>query len=303
MISRADRAGDRGRPGSPYEGPYGDYVNLDLTHLGEGEDQKRLPLVRELARIYVGVDPLHEPIPIRPVVHYMMGGVDTDIDGATDLAGALRRGRVRACVSLNGANRLGSNSLTECLVFGARAAASTPCTSRGQRARATSRRCARQAEAGGGDASRRCGAIRQGSGEKIAQVRDARCTSSPWRTGCGVYREQGPMDADGAGDHRRAAGPLRGTSRSTTRARCSTPSSSPPSSWSTCSTCAESVANSAAHQRKRVPRRPRLQATSSTRDDQNYLHHTLVLLHEAGPAHRQEGRRPWGNWEPEERKY
>ena len=82
---------------------------------------KRLPMVRELAKIYAGVDPVHEPIPIRPVVHYMMGGVDTDIDGGTEIPGLYAAGEV-ACVSLNGANRLGANSLTECLVFGARAA-------------------------------------------------------------------------------------------------------------------------------------------------------------------------------------
>ena len=76
--------------------------------------------MRELAKIYIGVDPVHESIPIRPVVHYMMGGVDTDITAATALPGLYAAGEV-ASASLNGANRLGSNSLTECLVFGASA--------------------------------------------------------------------------------------------------------------------------------------------------------------------------------------
>ncbi|MGH3480614.1 MAG: FAD-binding protein, partial [Nocardioidaceae bacterium] len=66
------------------------------------------------------IDPVHELIPVRPVVHYMMGGVHTDIDGATPLDGLYAAGEV-ACVSINGANRLGSNSLPELLVFGARA--------------------------------------------------------------------------------------------------------------------------------------------------------------------------------------
>ncbi len=77
--------------------------------------------MRELSKIYAGVDPVLEPIPIRPVVHYMMGGVDVNIDGATELPGLYAVGEC-AAHSMNGANRLGSNSLTECLVFGARAA-------------------------------------------------------------------------------------------------------------------------------------------------------------------------------------
>src|SRR3989442_11782139 len=66
------------------------------------------------------MDPVYEPIPVRPVVHYMMGGLHTDVHGATAVPGLYAAGEV-ACVSINGANRLGSNSLTELLVFGARA--------------------------------------------------------------------------------------------------------------------------------------------------------------------------------------
>jgi fumarate reductase flavoprotein subunit len=106
--------------GRGFDGPYGKYVHLDIHHLGEEVIDRKLPMVRELARDYVGIDPVHEPIPVRPVVHYMMGGVHTDIDGATPLAGLYAAGEC-ANVGLNGANRLGSNSLTECLVFGARA--------------------------------------------------------------------------------------------------------------------------------------------------------------------------------------
>src|SRR5262249_33579199 len=76
--------------------------------------------VRELARNYVGIDPVHQPIPVRPVVHYMMGGVRTDVDGLTALPGLFAVGEC-ANEGLNGANRLGSDSLTECLVFGHRA--------------------------------------------------------------------------------------------------------------------------------------------------------------------------------------
>ena len=106
--------------GRTLEGPYGAYVNLDIRQIGEQVIDKRLPFVRELCLKYANIDPVHELIPVRPVVHYMMGGVHTDINGATPIAGLYAAGEV-ACVSLNGANRLGSNSLTECLVFGARA--------------------------------------------------------------------------------------------------------------------------------------------------------------------------------------
>ena len=106
--------------GRTLEGPYGHYVNLDIRHVGEKVINKKLPFVRELCLKYASLDPVKDMIPVRPVVHYMMGGVHTDINGATPLAGLYAAGEV-ACVSLNGANRLGSNSLTECLVFGARA--------------------------------------------------------------------------------------------------------------------------------------------------------------------------------------
>jgi fumarate reductase flavoprotein subunit len=100
-----------------------DVVHLDVRHLGEKKIMKKIPFVRELAKNYAGIDPVHQPIPVRPVVHYMMGGVSTDIDGATSVPGLFAAGEC-ACVSINGANRLGSNSLTELLVFGARSARS-----------------------------------------------------------------------------------------------------------------------------------------------------------------------------------
>ena len=102
---------------------WGDCVLLDLRHLGEKKIDERLPLVRDVSISYMGVDPVRDPVPVRPVVHYMMGGIHTDIRGATPLPGLLAAGEC-ACVSINGANRLGSNSLTELLVFGHRAALS-----------------------------------------------------------------------------------------------------------------------------------------------------------------------------------
>jgi len=106
--------------GRTIEGPYGHVVNLDLRHLGEKKIDARIPLVRELCLKYQNIDPVRELIPVRPVLHYAMGGVHTNKDGATPIEGLFAAGEV-ACVSINGANRLGSNSLPELLVFGVRA--------------------------------------------------------------------------------------------------------------------------------------------------------------------------------------
>ena len=185
MISRAmilEIEAGRGIKGS-----YGEYMNLDLRHLGEAKITAKLPFVRELASTYVGVDPVHAPIPVRPVVHYMMGGVDTDLRAATPLAGLYAAGET-ACVSMNGANRLGSNSLTECLVFGARAGveavAHARATSVGDEAPLRSQT---EAEAARIDALRG----RKKGGEKIAQIRHEMQLSM--ERGCGVYRNQAAM--------------------------------------------------------------------------------------------------------------
>ena len=106
--------------GRTVDTPYGPVVFLDLRHLGADLIDMKLPFVRELCRDYQHIDPVTELVPVRPVVHYMMGGVHTDIHGATTLPGLYAAGET-ACVSINGANRLGSNSLPELLVFGARA--------------------------------------------------------------------------------------------------------------------------------------------------------------------------------------
>jgi fumarate reductase flavoprotein subunit len=106
--------------GRTIESPYGPIVHLDLRHLGAKLIDTKLPMVRELCLQYERIDPVTELIPVRPVVHYMMGGVHTDINGATPIDGLFAAGET-ACVTINGANRLGSNSLPECLVFGARA--------------------------------------------------------------------------------------------------------------------------------------------------------------------------------------
>jgi fumarate reductase flavoprotein subunit len=111
------------RKGNAVSTQWGDAMLLDMRHLGEKKINERLPLVRDMSISYMGVDPVTDPVPVRPVVHYMMGGIHTDIKAATSLPGLYAAGEC-ACVSINGANRLGSNSLTELLVFGRRAALS-----------------------------------------------------------------------------------------------------------------------------------------------------------------------------------
>ena len=106
--------------GRTIETPYGPVVHLDLRHLGAAKIDAKIPFVRELCLNYQNIDPANELVPVRPVVHYAMGGVHTDIDGATPIPGLFAAGEV-ACVSINGANRLGSNSLPELFVFGTRA--------------------------------------------------------------------------------------------------------------------------------------------------------------------------------------
>ena len=94
-----------------------DYVHLDLTKIGAEKVKERLSGIREIAIKFKGIDIVEQPVPVRPVCHYVMGGIDTDIDGATKMKGLWSAGEA-ACVSINGANRLGANSTSECLVWG-----------------------------------------------------------------------------------------------------------------------------------------------------------------------------------------
>jgi succinate dehydrogenase / fumarate reductase, flavoprotein subunit len=116
MISRSEMI--EIEEGRGFKGPHGlDYIHLDLRHLGADRINEALPLIREVCIEFNDLDPIHEPIPCRPVAHYSMGGIETDITGATRVKGIWAAGEA-ACVSLHGANRLGSNSTAECLVWG-----------------------------------------------------------------------------------------------------------------------------------------------------------------------------------------
>ncbi len=290
MISRAIIR--EVQAGNGIKGPYGEYVHLDLTHLPSDLLQKRLPFVLELARTYAGVDPLVQPIPIRPVVHYMMGGVDTDIDGATELPGLYAAGEV-GCHSLNGANRLGSNSLTECLVFGARAAEHAVRfiggASEGEEAPLR-----RQAE----DEAGRIEALRgrQGGSEKLSQVRSE--MQGAMEDGCGVYREQGPMRAAvqtlAQVKSRFADVALEDTSKVFNTELIAA------LELENMLDVAESVAVAAAERRE--SRGAHACSDFGERNDQEYLHHSLVY-HDGGTPRFDKKDVTLGVWEPEERKY
>ncbi|KWX24550.1 fumarate reductase [Mycolicibacterium wolinskyi] len=179
---------DKGRTA---ETPYGPVVYLDLRHLGAQLIDAKLPFVRELCRDYQHIDPVSELVPVRPVVHYMMGGVHTDMNGATPLSGLYAAGET-ACVSINGANRLGSNSLPELLVFGARAgqaaaeyvgSAGTATSAVEHMARDEERRLERELQR------------HNDGGERIADIRTEMQTIL--ETAAGIYRD-GPTLAEAA---------------------------------------------------------------------------------------------------------
>jgi succinate dehydrogenase / fumarate reductase flavoprotein subunit len=103
--------------GRGFDSPAGKYLHLDLRHLGADLIKSRLPQIREMCMYFEGVDPIDEPIPVRPTAHYSMGGIDTDNYGRTVMDGVYAAGEC-GCVSVHGANRLGGNSLLDILVFG-----------------------------------------------------------------------------------------------------------------------------------------------------------------------------------------
>jgi fumarate reductase flavoprotein subunit len=171
--------------GKVLEGPYGTYVQLDVRHLGEKKINQKIPFVRELTKNYVGIDPVYEPIPVRPVVHYMMGGIDTDIEAATTLPGLYAAGEC-ACVSINGANRLGSNSLVEILVFGARAGRNAAAWARGH---ATFSTVALERQAEQEQARIATDFINKHDGdERISRIRTE--LQQTMEAGCGIYRTE-----------------------------------------------------------------------------------------------------------------
>jgi len=279
--------------GRTFEGPYGHYVHLDLRHLGEEVINKKLPFVRELASKYVGIDPVYEPIPVRPVVHYMMGGVSTDINAQTTLEGFYAAGEA-ACVSLNGANRLGSNSLTELLVFGARAGRAAAAYVTGASTPASS-----AIDALAADEQRRLDRQflrKDGGKERIATIRQE--MQKAMEEGAGIYRDEQKMQK---------------TCNTLRILRERFKDILIEDRGSTFNTeimnaleldfmldVAETVANSAL--KRKESRGSHTRTDFSKRDDENFLKHTLAYKTPEGPRIEY---LPVAitRWQPEERKY
>ena len=182
VISRAEQTEiDEGR------GVDGN-VLLDLRHLGAERIIERLHGTRELSMVFAGVDPIHDPIPVRPGAHYHMGGVDTDLEGKTVLDGLYGAGEV-ACVSVHGANRLGGNALMETITFGKRAG-------RAAADWALSHTTVTVPDSAVSDAERELGALLDRSdGERPHAIRDELATTM--HENFGVFRREDQMRRQG----------------------------------------------------------------------------------------------------------
>jgi len=175
--------------GRTIDGPFGSVVNLDLRHLGEAKLRERLPQIYELAEEFMGVDPAHTPIPVLPAVHYTMGGILADGKTASPLPGLYSVGECSS-VGIHGANRLGSNSLTELCVFGKVAGIEA---AKFAKSVAISNPAAieKQAEAA---QARALGIVNKSGGtERVAVLRTEMAKSM--ESGCGIYRLGATMQA------------------------------------------------------------------------------------------------------------
>jgi fumarate reductase flavoprotein subunit len=254
--------------------PLGNAVWLDLRHLGAAKIHERLPLITEVAKTFAGVDPVEDPIPVRPAVHYTMGGILCNGQTETPLMGLYAAGECSS-VGIHGANRLGSNSLAEIVVFGRVA---------GERAA----QHARSGPAGRPDASlkqaeavqsRLLDLLRGDRGERVATIRDE--MHEAMETGVGIYRKADAMQAACAKLAALRERYRRGI-RLDDRSRVFN------TEWLTAIELgftleiAEVTAHSALHRKESRGAHTRLDQYKE-RDDANYLKHTLAHRSGDGP--------------------
>jgi fumarate reductase flavoprotein subunit len=259
--------------GNTVETAWGDCVLLDMRHLGEKKINERLPLVRELASSYVGHDPVTDPVPVRPVIHFMMGGIDSNINGETPMPGLFAIGET-ACSGLHGANRLGSNSLTDLLVSGKRSAQ-----------RATE--YAREKGRGGDDPE-----ITRQSESVVTGIRDLLTQSGSDESVAGIRREMKSTLEDGAGIYRDEEGTRNACEKiAGLRARCKTIEIHDKSNVFNTDLqqalelrnmldIAETVTEAALERRESRGAHQRLDYTQ--RDDENFLRHSVAYRNADG---------------------
>ena len=267
------------KKGNTVETAWGDCVLLDMRHLGEKKINERLPLVRELASSYVGHDPVTDLVPVRPVIHFMMGGIDSNINGETPMPGLYAIGET-ACSGLHGANRLGSNSLTDLLVSGKRSA---------DRASSYAREAGKSEDdpvinAQAEDVVRWVRELLQQSAgdESIAGIR--REMKSALEQGAGIYRdEEGTLSAcERVADLRARYGDIEVHDKS----NVFNTDLQQALELRNLLDVAETVAEGSLHRRESRGAHQRLDHTE--RDDENFLKHSL--------AFRQTGARPRIEW-------
>jgi len=262
------------RKGRTIDGPHGAVVHLDMRHLGQAKLRERLPQIYELAEEFLGIDPAREPVPVLPAVHYTMGGILADGRTAAPLAGLFSVGECSS-VGIHGANRLGSNSLTELCVFGNVAGneATRHARTVDNDAEAT---LVRQAE----DVRRRAVEFvtRDGGSERIATLRNEMARSM--ENGCGIYRLGDEMQAtcDTLGELKARYRDLHLDDQSRV--------------WNTewllaielgfQLDVAESMAHSALHREESRGSHQRLDGFEQ-RDDVRFLKHSLAYYHADGP--------------------
>jgi fumarate reductase flavoprotein subunit len=255
--------------------PQGEAVLLDLRMLGAKRLEERLPQICELARDFLGIDPADTPIPVRPAVHYTMGGIPTGVNAASPLAGLYAAGEC-ASSGIHGANRLGSNSLAELCVFGrvageeaARfvrdAGPSNADASRGQAEEARARACEIL--------------LRRGGGEPLARLRDEMAVAM--ESGCGIYRDEAGMSATCA-----ALASLKARVGEVTLADASPAWNT---EWLTAIELgfqldvAQAIAHAALARRESRGAHQRLDAGCDARDDAAFLKHSYAHATASGP--------------------
>jgi fumarate reductase flavoprotein subunit len=260
------------RNGRTVTTPQGEAVLLDLRHLGSKRIEERLPLICELARHFMGIDPVTTPIPVRPAVHYTMGGILVDIRTASPLPGLFAAGECSS-VGIHGANRLGSNSLAELSVFGRVAGEQAAAFAKDAAAAETPKLLnhARAAE------DRALGLLTRQGGESHAEIRKEMALSL--EKGCGIYRLGDEM--------RQTCDDIASLKRRYERITLEDKSRAWNTDWTSALELgyqldvAEAMAHSAIARKESRGAHQRLDGFGD-RDDANYLRHSLAHYRGAG---------------------